>query len=74
MILFAETHPWTEHIGLVVSGFVTGGGAVKWIRYISENLEPLPPTAGWWSKQLYRLVAGASGHNPLQNAPKTTGA
>ena len=47
-----------------VVGFVTGGGLVRLLAYISKAVPPLPNSAGWWSQFGYQLLKGASGLDP----------
>lgn len=60
----------TEHIDLVIAGFISGGGALRTWNYLSKKLAPLPPNAGWWTTTFYNIVSGTSGHDPANNPPK----
>jgi hypothetical protein len=61
-------HAEHAHYGVfvytAVASFITGGGLVKFLVYVSAKLPPLPKTAGWWQQFAYALVKGASGLDP----------
>ena len=57
----------TKHLDILISGFVTGGGAFRVFNYISKSLAPLPPNASWLQTTLYNLISGTSGHDPKNN-------
>jgi hypothetical protein len=47
----------------------SGGGALRALNYISKQMPPLPPNAGWWKSFFYSLMKGASGHDATNNPP-----
>jgi hypothetical protein len=59
---------FVNHMGgllfTTLTAFLTGGGAVRLMLYISKAMPKLPPNAGWWTQFLYAIVKGASGLDP----------
>ena len=58
----------TKHIDLMITGFISGGGAMRVILYVARQLPPLPPSSGWWATLCYKLVSGLTGHDSANNA------
>ena len=57
----------------VIAAFVSGGGVVKFLVYLSKAMPALPANAGWWKQLGYSLVKNASGLDPsatIINPPK----
>jgi hypothetical protein len=53
-----------HYIGVAIVSLLTGAGVVRTLVYVSKNLAPLPPNAGWWATTAYNLVKGLSGLDP----------
>jgi hypothetical protein len=47
-----------------LASFVSGGGVIRFLIYVSSNMPPLPKNAGWWTQLVYSLVKGTSGLDP----------
>lgn len=66
MIALQEVHSaFSQHyIATRLGAFLAGGGLVRILVYISNQMPPLPPDSGWWTKFFYALVKGTSGLDP----------
>ena len=47
-----------------IASFITGGGAFRYLLYISKVLPPLPSNSGWWAQAIYAIVKNVSGLDP----------
>ena len=64
MILFAETHPWGDHVGIAAAALASGWWAkaktVKWgtaLRLAADALPPLPANASFKEQWSYRILS-----------------
>lgn len=56
---------FSEHYVATRAGaFIAGGGLVRVLVYVSNQMPPLPPNSGWWRTFGYKLVKGTSGLDP----------
>ena len=56
---------FSEHYVATRAGaFIAGGGLVRVLVYVSNQMPPLPSGSGWWTKFIYGIVKGTSGLDP----------